>query len=210
MIVRKSLRPIVGPLLLAGVALGAACSPPLVDTRSYVDRIAGGRAAKDEAFKNARDGDPVPMNLRAEFLPLAYFSIEQDYKTPAILKPSNDPTIINMPTSTGTNRQMRRAGALEFTLKDQPLKLTAFHEVGSDPSHLFVPFSDLTSGTETYAAGRYLDLDRNATGIYEIDFNLAYNPYCYYNPTYECPYPPMENRLKVPVRAGERLKQANK
>jgi hypothetical protein len=51
-----------------------------------------------------------------------------------------------------------------------------------------------------------MDLSRNGTGIYEVDFNRAYIPYCYYNPTYECPYPPAENRLKIPVRAGEKLK----
>jgi uncharacterized protein (DUF1684 family) len=102
---------------------------------------------------------------------------------------------------------MRRAGALEFTLKEQPLRLTAFVEVGSDPGRLFVPFSDMTSGMETYGAGRFLDLSRNGTGIYEVDFNRAYIPYCYYSPTYECPYPPPENRLRVPIRAGERMKK---
>ena len=66
-------------------------------------------------------------------------------------------------------------------------------------------FTDLTSGTETYPGGRYIDLDRNGSGIYELDFNRAYNPYCYYNESYECPYPPPENRLKVPIRVGERL-----
>jgi uncharacterized protein (DUF1684 family) len=108
-------------------------------------------------------------------------------------------------------RQMRRAGTLEFALKGQPLKLTAFVEVGAaNVDHLFVPFADMTTGTETYAAGRYLDLDRNATGIYIVDFNRAYFPYCYYNPTWECPYPPSENRLKVPIRAGERMRNTFK
>ena len=69
-----------------------------------------------------------------------------------------------------------------------------------------MPFSDLTSGTDTYPAGRYLDLDRTATGVYALDFNRAYNPYCYYNAAYECPFPPAENRLGIPVRAGETLK----
>ena len=68
-------------------------------------------------------------------------------------------------------------------------------------NRIFV-FSDLTSGIETYSAGRYLDLSRNPTGIYDLDFNLAYHPYCYYNVSYECPYPPPENRLKVPIHAG--------
>ena len=70
---------------------------------------------------------------------------------------------------------------------------------------LFVPFADLTTGDETYPAGRYLDLDPTATGYYMIDFNRAYNPYCAYNSAYECPYPPSSNRLKIAVKAGEKL-----
>ena len=53
---------------------------------------------------------------------------------------------------------------------------------------------------------RYLDLDRNPVGIYELDFNRAYQPYCYYSAAYECPYPPPENRLKIPIRAGEKMR----
>jgi uncharacterized protein (DUF1684 family) len=183
-----------------------ACSrKPPDDSLDFAAKLAADRAAKDAAF--LASDDPIPRSRHAQFLPLAYFPIEQEYSVPAVLKPSNDPTVIEMPTSTGTQRKMRRAGALEFTLKGQPLKLTALNEVGQDPSHLFVPFSDLTSGTETYAAGRFMDLNRNGTGIYEVDFNRAYIPYCYYSPTYECPYPPSENRLQIPIRAGERMKK---
>jgi uncharacterized protein (DUF1684 family) len=182
----------------------SACSPKPPDERDYATKIAAGRAAKDAEF--ARTDDPIPMARHAQFLPLAYFPIDPDYNVPGTLEPINDRTIIEMPTSSGANRQMRRVGTLEFTLKGRELKLTAFNEVGTDPSSLFVAFSDLTSGTETYAAGRFMDLSRNATGIYEVDFNRAYIPYCYYNPTYECPYPPPENRLKIPIRAGEKIK----
>ena len=62
-----------------------------------------------------------------------------------------------------------------------------------------------TNGTETYPGGRYLDLDRTATGIYDLDFNRAYHPFCFFNPTYDCPVPPRENRLTIPIRAGEQL-----
>ncbi len=99
---------------------------------------------------------------------------------------------------------------LKFTLRGQPLQLGAFTEPGDPPDRLFVPFADQTTGSETYPAGRYMDLDRNATGIYIVDFNKAYQPYCYFNPTYDCPYPPAENRLKIPIRAGERLKVTNR
>jgi uncharacterized protein (DUF1684 family) len=200
------LRNLIVCAAVVAIAGAVACaSKPPDDSRDYPAKVAADRAAKDAAFQAGND--PIPKARHAEFLPLAYFPIDPDYNVPASLKPSNDPTVIEMPTSTGTQRKMRRAGSLEFSLKGQPLKLTAFLEVGADPSHLFLPFSDLTSGTETYAAGRFMDLNRNGTGIYEMDFNRAYIPYCYYNPTYECPYPPRENRLDMPIRAGERMKK---
>jgi uncharacterized protein len=84
------------------------------------------------------------------------------------------------------------------------MTLGAFVENGEQIVNLFVPFADMTTGTDTYAAGRYLDLHPTSTGYYAIDFNRAYNPYCAYNSTYECPYPPPSNRLKLPIRAGEK------
>ena len=193
---------VASALVVCAVACGQR---PPGDPQDFAAKLTADRAAKDAAF--LASDDPVPKSRHTQFLPLAYFPIDPGYSVPAALKPSDDPTIIEMPTSTGANRRMRRAGTLEFTLKGQPLKLTALLEVGDDPSHLFVPFSDLTSGTETYAAGRFMDLHRNGTGIYEVDFNRAYIPYCYYSPTYECPYPPPENRLTIPIRAGERMKK---
>ena len=119
----------------------------------------------------------MPTNRRDELLPLGYFPVGEEYKTGATLTPISDTTVIKVATSTGTVRNMRRVGTLEFILKGQPLKLTAFVEVGApNVDHLFVPFNDLTSGTESYPGGRYLDLDRNSTGIYEVDFNRAYFP----------------------------------
>jgi len=187
------------------LALTSACSTA-PDEKDYAATIAADRAAKDASFE-AGD-DPIPRARHAEFLPLAYFPIDPEYNVPASLTPTTDRTIIEMPTSTGGADKFRRAGTLEFALKGESLKLTAFVPAASQTNdRLFVPFSDLTSGTETYAAGRFLDLDRTPTGIYNLDFNRAYIPYCYYNPTYECPYPPAENRLKIPVRAGERMKK---
>jgi uncharacterized protein (DUF1684 family) len=190
-----------------GIALGSCANKPPEEPKDYAAKIAADRAAKDAAF--TRDNDPVPQNRKTELLPLAYFPIDPDYNVPAALKVTDDPSIFEMTTSTGGADKFRRVGTLEFVLKGKPLKLTAFSPAAARTAdRLFVPFSDLTSGTETYAAGRFLDIDRTATGIYEIDFNRAYFPYCYYSPTWECPYPPAENRLKVPVRAGERMKKS--
>ena len=200
---RTALPALIALMFLVGAA---ACSSAPPDDRDYPTKIAAARAAKDAEF--ARSDDPIPTARHAQFLPLAYFPIDPDYNVPAALKPIDDKQVYEMPTSTGANRKMRRVGSLEFTLKGQLMKLLAFNEMGADPGSLFVAFSDLTSGTETYAAGRFMDLSRNTTGVYEVDFNRAYIPYCYYNPTYECPYPPAENRLKIPIRAGERVRKS--
>jgi uncharacterized protein len=193
--------------VVAVLLLASCANRPPEEPKDYADKIAADRASKDAAF--GRDSDPIPQNRKAELLPLGYFPIDPDYNVGAALKVIDDPTIIDMTTSSGGADKFRRVGTLEFSLKGQPLKLTAFMPASSrNADRLFVPFSDLTSGTETYAAGRFLDIDRTATGIYQIDFNRAYFPYCYYSPTWECPYPPAENRLKVPVRAGERMKKS--
>ncbi len=197
--------PLLGPLPLLGLL--AACSAPPDDASSYVAEVQAARAAKERAFQDASDS-PVPPDRKPELLPLGYFPIDPEYRVPAVLKPAPDNQVVEMPTSTGQRRQMRRAGFLEFSLKGRALKLTAFVEANApNADRLFVPFADMTSGTETYAAGRYLDLDRTATAIYVLDFNRAYHPYCYYDERFDCPYPPAENRLPVPVRAGERMRK---
>ena len=99
---------------------------------------------------------------------------------------------------------MQLVGVLEFSLLGEPRSLGAFVAEGTQQiTRLFVPFADLTSGDSTYSAGRYLDIDTTTTGYYTIDFNQAYNPYCAYNESYECPYPPPPNRLNAAVLAGE-------
>jgi uncharacterized protein len=194
-------------VVLAAALAAAACSsgPSAPDETSYVEKISAERANKERMFRESPDS-PIPAGKQAELLPLKYFPVDSAYSTPAVLELSEDRPEFEMPTSTGKLRKMQRVGVLEFTLKGQSLSLGAFVESGSARiNQLFVPFSDMTTGTETYAAGRYLDLEPTSTGLYEIDFNRAYNPYCAYNESYDCPYPPASNRLKVPVRAGERL-----
>jgi uncharacterized protein len=192
-------------VLLAVLAASCVRSAP---DASFAGRLLAARAAKDEVFRTSRDS-PIPPDQRERLLPLAYFPPDESYVASASLAPLGTGlgTTMDMPTSTGTKRPMRRVGVLEFMLKGQSLTLTAFVEANEpDTNRLFVPFTDLTTGIETYSAGRYLELERTPTGIYMIDFNQAFNPYCYYNPTYDCPFPPKENRLAVPIRAGERIK----
>jgi uncharacterized protein (DUF1684 family) len=191
-------------VLAIGALVSCTSGPPAPDDSGFAKQIEQLRAEKDRGFAEDPDS-PIPAEKRATILPLKYFPVDPVFSVPAALSLSNDRPVFDMPTSTGTLRKMQRVGVLRFTLQGQPMTLDAFVENGTQNiTSLFVPFADLTTGTETYSAGRYLDLKPTSTGFYVIDFNRAYNPTCAYNPTWECPYPPASNRLKVAVRAGEK------
>lgn len=191
---------IVSAVLFSGCTSGP---PAPDDDAGYATDIESARTEKDRVF--AADPQTIPEAKRAILLPLKYYPVDPAFKVPASLKLANDRPVFDMPTSTGTNRRMQRVGVLEFTLQGTQTSLEAFVEAGTQQiTSLFVPFADATTGSETYSAGRYLDLKPTATGFYVIDFNRAYNPTCAYNPTWECPYPPASNRLKIAIRAGEK------
>jgi uncharacterized protein (DUF1684 family) len=190
-------------LALSAVATAACTSgPPPPDDSSYLSQVVEFRANKDREWRES--DDPVPANRRDELLPLRYYPPDPNYAVPAQLRLSDDRPIVEVATSTGTRRKLQVVGALEFTLNGQQLSLGALSPPGEPIRNLFVPFMDLTTGKETYSAGRYLDIVPTSTGIYTIDFNYAYNPTCAYNASYECPYPPPSNRLKVAILAGEK------
>jgi len=192
-------------LTAAALVTAAACTsgPPPPDDSAYLADVAAARAQKDQFFASDAES-PVPPEERDALLPLPYYPIEPSFIVPAALRLADDRPVFEMPTSTGVLRRMELVGTLEFTLQGEPHSLGAFVEEGAPVTQLFVPFADLTTGIDTYAAGRYLDILPTATGLYNIDFNRAYNPYCAYNEEYDCPYPPPSNRLDVAIRAGER------
>ena len=195
---------------LAWILAAVACTsgpPPPVDDRPYEVQVLAARAQKDQFFKSHSESPLLPPD-RAKFTSLPYYSVDPAYRVPAALtqETAGPPVIIELQTSTGEFDKMRRVGTLGFTLSGTPYKLTAFAAADARViTRLFVPFNDLTNVDETYRGGRYLDLQRTSTGLYDLDFNQAYHPYCVYNSNYVCPVPPRENRLVVAIRAGERL-----
>lgn len=92
-----------------------------------------------------------------------------------------------------------------FSVGSVACQLTGYAFEASKSTSIFVPFLDGTTGTETYGAGRYLDIEPEEDGTYTIDFNLAYHPSCVYDMRFSCPLTPAENRLPVRIEAGERL-----
>jgi uncharacterized protein len=174
---------------------------------SYQAAIGGYRAEKDAFFKSSPNS-PIPEDERAAFEGLPYYRIDEDLVIEGLrLEPyaGSEPSSFEIPTSDGKLRPAHRAGTFSFQLGCEPRRLTAYQLAAGRGDSLFVPFLDQTSGRETYGAGRYLDLEPDEDGTYAIDFNLAYHPSCVYDARFSCPLTPAENRLRVPIRAGERL-----
>jgi len=140
-----------------------------------------------------------------------FFAPSADHKVAAGFTKLEDSTGFMMPTSGKSPKRYFRYGRVQFSLNGKSLKLTVFRskDLMNDPTYkdyLFLPFTDLTSGEESYGGGRYIDLEikdiKNNRLV--IDFNKAYNPYCAYSEEYNCPVPPRENDLPVAIRAGEK------
>ena len=176
-------------------------------TLSYPDAVAQFRADKDAYFGTGRHS-PIPVEQRATFTGLPYYPVDESLVfDDRRLEPYTgaEPSDFQIPTSDGKLRPAHRAGYLSFELGGEPRRLTAYTFDDGDGESLFVPFLDATSGTETYGAGRYLDLDPEEDGTYTLDFNLAYHPSCVYDIRFSCPLTPAENRLAERIEAGERL-----
>jgi hypothetical protein len=168
------------------------------------DELLSERSSKDHAFRHEADS-PIPPPLRGKFTGLAYYPPDPALRFELALRREPEAPVFSMATSTGVPRSYRKWGSFEFPVAGAPARLAAYRqEHAHGEEFLFVPFRDATSGKETYGAGRYIDLPFRLEGPHVLDLNRAYNPYCAYNPRYSCPLPPVENWLKVPIRAGER------
>ena len=189
---------------LCVIVLVTACSAPRPDEATYLERLVTDRQAKDEAFSGP--DSIVPLDRRSWMVPLHYYDPDPAFRVPAQLRVGQEQPVFEIPTSTGQLRAVQRVGTLEFMLNGEAITLAALVELPTeDSSYLFVPFRDDTSGIETYGGGRYLELPNTRTGIYDLDFNRAFHPLCYFSEEYDCPFPPPENRLSTSIRAGERL-----
>lgn len=171
---------------------------------SYILGIKKERLEKKQTFKSS--SSPLEEADRATFDSLSYYSIDRKFQVEADYERLRKPDTLKMPMTTGTTEPYLRFAKATFNLEGQRISLVLFLKVNAADSTFFVPFTDRTNGSETYEGGRFLDIPKpGADGkIITIDFNKAYNPFCVYNYNYACPIPPAENRLPIPVQAGEK------
>ena len=150
---------------------------------------------------------PLTEKDRSDFKGLDFFPIDKAFTVEAKFTKSKNEKSFEMKTTTDRMPLYVKYGEVSFTINGENFKLNVYQnlELIKRPGfkkHLFLPFSDLTSGNETYGGGRYIDLEIPKGKTITIDFNQAYNPYCAYNPKYSCPIVPAENELLTNVNAG--------
>lgn len=140
---------------------------------------------------------------RVKFRGLDLFPYDPAFRVEARFVPFAQPREVMVPTAVGTTQKMNAPGELVFTLGGGEQRLLAFSD-GGPGEGFFIVFRDSTCGKETYGAGRFLDTPAPAGGEVVLDFNRAYNPPCAFSSYATCPLPPRENRLGLPVTAGEK------
>jgi len=170
--------------------------------KSYVDSL-------KEFQQQYVDSHEVVKKYDKQYL--KFFPIDSSYRVLCNFTPAKNAKWFSMKTSGTATQVYRKYGLLTFKIHDTLLQLNVYQSqslMTSDDyaDYLFIPFTDMTTGKESYTGGRYVDYkmgDIRNNKLF-LDFNKAYNPYCAYTTGYNCPIPPAENDLQISIKAGEK------
>jgi uncharacterized protein (DUF1684 family) len=185
-------KPIVGPVELRPASADRDADEIAVEDMSFWVHLSGERRA-------IRLRDPQGEVARS-FEGFRWFPIDPVYRVTGRMIRDAAPREVKVPSLMGDEETYTTEGVVEFTLNGQTVRL---RPMTTRPGRLFFIFRDATSGRETYEAARFLYSDLQPDGTTVLDFNEAYNPPCAFNPYTTCPLPPTENRLQLPIAAGE-------
>jgi uncharacterized protein len=192
------------PLTLNG---GAARSGALrTDAAPTPDILASGTVSWQVIERGARVGVRVRDSAspaRRAFAGSTWYPIDPAYRVVARFTPRVGATDIVVPDASGGRQTLKSPGTLTFTLRGQTQHLDPTLD-GDDDADQMIVFRDLTSGRQTYGAGRFVRALRQKDGTFVVDFNLAYAPPCAFTPYATCPLPPAQNRLRVAIEAGDK------
>ncbi len=150
---------------------------------------------------------PLMTEDLATFKTLDFFPANEKFFVVAKFVRTKKEKPFEMKTSTDRKPMYMKYGEVFFTIDGSNLKLNVYKNIALSKQekykdHLFLPFSDLTCGNESYIGGKYIDLKIPKANSIVIDFNTSYNPYCAYNHKYSCPIVPLENDLNIEIKAG--------
>lgn len=157
-------------------------------------------------FADSKTSPLMAKDLKT-FKGLEFYPISETFFVNATLVKAKGGKVFEMKESGKYTSKYIKYGTLNFKINGKAFKLAVYQNLElivqeKYKNYLFLPFSDLTSGKQSYIGGRYIDLEIPKGNTIAIDFNQAYNPYCAYNYEYSCPLVPLENDLKIEIKAG--------
>jgi uncharacterized protein (DUF1684 family) len=166
-----------------------------------------------KAFQKKYVTELYPI-IKADTAYIRFYPINALLKVQAKVELLTNQQPFKLVTSSGKTKEAEKYALLSFTINGKQHQLFAYQllQLKNNPATsklVFVPFTDATSGDESYHGGRYMDFETTdiKNGMLAIDFNKAYNPYCAFTTGYNCPIPPKENTLAIPIKAGESYMQ---
>lgn len=172
------------------------------------NEIEAHRKKQNGELKDKKKSPLLPTDRR-KFKGLKYFPIDMKYRVPAKFVRTENQQFFKMKTTTERLPEYVKYGEVYFQIDNQQFKLEVYQspDIMKRPGYedyLFIPFTDLTNGYETYEVGRYLEFRIPKAEDVVVDFNQCYNPYCSYSPKFSCPIPPEVNQLSIAIAAGEK------
>ncbi|WP_114783667.1 DUF1684 domain-containing protein [Botryobacter ruber] len=177
--------------------------------QSYKAEIAKFQQEMNDEFLNS-EKSPLTPSQKKKFTGHSFFPIDSAYRVVAKFVKAEASQPFRMKTTTSRLPVYEKYGEAVFELDGKFITLGIYQshqlrETEEYRNYLFLPFTDLTNGKETYGGGRYIDLSIPEGDTIVIDFNKAYSPSCAYNSNYSCPIPPKENALDIPITAGTKF-----
>jgi len=185
------------------------------DSKKVLYNITDFQKELNKEYKDPKKSPLEPKALK-RFKKHDFFPVDLKYRVVAHLTVTENTPFFSMKTTTGRLPNYRKYGNIEFTLEGNDFQLPVYQSqdlmsTKTYEDYLFLPFTDLTNGAESYSGGRYLEvrIPKEGTEVI-IDFNKSYNPYCVYSDRYSCPIVPAENNIATAIRAGVRYTSAKK
>ncbi|MGA7721076.1 MAG: DUF1684 domain-containing protein [Ignavibacteriaceae bacterium] len=176
------------------------------EQKKYILDIMNQRKDKDDFMKNNPES-PFNQDKNAVFHPLRYYGVDPSLVFKSRLYRYNIKDTIKIFGTKGDERKVVRFGYVKFVYKNNFYKLNVYEGTSKNGLIFYtIWFTDKTTGDETYGVGRYLDFDLNndSNYVYNLDFNLAYSPYCSYSVKYSCAIPSKEDYIDLAIEAGEK------
>ncbi len=157
-------------------------------------------------YADAKTSPLLPEDLKT-FQTLDFYPANEKFYVVAKFIRTENEQPFEMKTSTDRKPVYVKYGEAHFSIAGQTFQLNIYRNIELSKKeqykdYLFLPFSDLTCGNESYIGGKYIDMKIPQGDTIVIDFNTSYNPYCAYSHKYSCPKVPLENDLKIAIRAG--------